>query len=123
MATSAPAKKHIYMRELSAILDRSSHTIRGWERDGLLLKKLLPHRDEKGWRYWTPSQVVQLVEWMKRKGMQPGKGLAGFEPTEAQVESMMQQLRQPRDIEAVDCEQCGRAVKNLSAHMRLAHPS
>jgi hypothetical protein len=113
--------KRIYMRELSKQIDRNSHTIRGWERDKILPRGLVPHRDDKGWRYWTDSQVVKMKEWMGTNGMAPGKGLSGFTPSVEKVQEMMTKLREPRDLELVKCPQCDRSVKNLTAHVRFAH--
>src|SRR5581483_1864222 len=100
-----------------------SHTIRGWERDGLLPRSMLPHRDEKDWRYWTPAQLEKIKEWMERNEMAPGKGLSGFDPTVLRVQEMLGKLRQPRDIPTVKCPHCGGSFKNLAAHLRRAHPA
>jgi hypothetical protein len=111
------------MRELAGLLDRSSHTIRCWENDGMLPKSLIPKRDERTkWRYWTEYQVAKLQEWMLKNGMAPGKGLSGFQPDGERVQGMLEQLRQPRDLEVVKCPKCTKEVRNLAAHMRLAHP-
>lgn len=115
-------RTRVYMRELAAELERSSHTIRGWERDGLLPKALLPKRDDKGWRYWTPSQVVKLKRWMISNGMAPGKGLSGFKPSVDKVQGMLKQLREPRNIPKQPCPTCGVLCKNVAAHIRMAHP-
>lgn len=117
-----PQKRRIYLHELSRILDRSSHTIRGWEKSDLLPKRLLPHRNEKGWRYWTPSQVDGLKAWVVKKNMVPGKGLSGFTPSPDRVQEMFAKLRQPREIQTTPCPHCSRPCKNLAAHLRLAHP-
>lgn len=117
-----PTQRRVYMRELATLLDRRSHTIRGWERDGILPKKLRPHRDEKGWRFWTESQATMIKEWMTVKNMQPGKGLLGYSPTTSAVQEMMSQLRRPRDIELKRCPHCVHSYKNLSAHIRHVHP-
>lgn len=117
-----PQSERVYMRELAPRLERSSHTIRQWERHGTLPKHLLGKRDEKGWRYWTEQQVASIQEWMQKNGMAPGKGLSGFTPDAEQVQGMLTQLRQPRNIETVLCPVCDKAIKNLPAHTRLAHP-
>jgi hypothetical protein len=118
---SPSGEKRVFMRDLAVLLDRSSHTIRGWERDGLLPVDLVPHRNEKGWRYWTEPQARKIKAWMLKQGMQPGKGLSGFEPSEDQVREMYAKLRGPRDIDTVTCSICQRPVKNLAAHVRMSH--
>lgn len=114
--------RRVYMRELARLLDRSSHTIRGWERDGLLPRGLRPHRDEKDWRYWTPQQAERLQSWLTGNGMAPGKGLRGFSPSPERVQEMLGNLRQPRALELKRCPHCRTGFKNLSAHVRRAHP-
>lgn len=81
----------VYMAELEKELNRRRATIRGWERDELLPKWLLPKRDEADWRYWTRKQVEGLKAWMKRNDMRPGKGIAKRETPE-----YLEKLRQPR---------------------------
>ena len=55
----------VYINELSAILDRSRHTIRWWEKEGALPKEWASKRDERGWRDWTIDQVDLLVKWIE----------------------------------------------------------
>ncbi len=86
--------RRIYLAELATIVDRVPHTIRQW--DGSLPEDLKPHRDERGWRYWTPAQAQAIKAWMKREGRAPGKGLSGFKPSPERVREMLEKLRQPR---------------------------
>lgn len=62
--------------EVAEALDRVPHTIRIWEYQGRLPQHLLPQRDERGWRWWTATQVEQLKQWIIDEQMIPGKGLA-----------------------------------------------
>lgn len=65
----------IGIRELAARLGRVPHTVRMWERRGLLPDDLLPTRDDRGWRCWTPEQFEGIRRWLKEQDMRPGKGL------------------------------------------------
>ena len=64
----------IYIGDVAAELNRVPHTVRMWEhRPGFLPKGLLPKRDERGWRYWTPEQVDGLKKWLIDADVRPGK--------------------------------------------------
>lgn len=63
----------VKMGELSKTINRLPNTIRKWEREGKLPKKLMPKRDEEGRRYWTPAQVEGIVKWMAKLDMRPGR--------------------------------------------------
>lgn len=90
-------EKHVLIRDLAVIIDREIGTIRGWERDGRLPKKLRPRRNERDWRYWTPAQVEGIKDWMKRNDMRPGSALAKPENEKRHLEN----LRQPKLIQPV----------------------
>jgi len=66
----------LYIGEVADELDRVPHTIRIWIYQNKLPAELLPHRDERNWRYWTPDQVEGLKKWIVENDMRPGKGLA-----------------------------------------------
>ena len=95
MATKQEAER-IYIREAAEILDRRMGTLRKWEQLGVLPKHLRPHRGDRGWRYWTPSQIDGLQKWIKRTDRRPGKGLPHYNPTEEELEKVMKKLRKPR---------------------------
>ncbi len=61
--------------DVALMLGRVAHTIRGWEREGRLPENLRSHRDERGWRYWTPDQVEGIKQWIIDEDIRPGKGL------------------------------------------------
>jgi hypothetical protein len=82
----------IYMRDLTKIIHRRPATIRMWEREEWLPKKLLPKRNENGWRYWTSAQVEGIKKWMKDNDMRPGRLVAD---PEAEAEHI-NNLRKPR---------------------------
>ena len=69
------SKNLLTIGEVSKEVGRVSHTIRQWERDGRLPKRLLPGRDENGWRVWTVEQVEGLKEWILAEDLRPGKAL------------------------------------------------
>src|SRR5690606_20380970 len=69
----------------------------------VLPQHLWPHRGYRGWRYWTPEQIEELKDWLKRTNRVPGKGLPHYNPTEASLERALDQLRRPR--KCVLCEE------------------
>jgi hypothetical protein len=65
----------VFIDELAKILNRKQGTIRKWEREGMLPKKLLPRRGKRNWRYWTDGQVWGpngIIAWMEKNDMRPG---------------------------------------------------
>lgn len=93
-------EKRVYLKELAEQIDRRMNTIRGWEgtdkTPAALPKSLLPHRDERGWRYWTPAQVQRIEAWMKREGRAPGVGLRNVKATDEKTQEILANLRKPR---------------------------
>lgn len=73
----------VYAGELAAITDRAVHTIRQWERLGLLPRGCEAQRDSRNWRYWTPAQVDMICEWLETRA--------------PQSEEKLQKMRRPRD--------------------------
>jgi len=66
------------MQEVAALCNRKADTLRKWEREGRLPKRLLPRRGENGRRHWTYNQVHGengLLEWMEKMDMRPGPQL------------------------------------------------
>lgn len=59
--------------QVAAMLDRVPHTIRLWEYNKRLPKHLLPTRNARGWRVWTPEQVRGIQQWIIDEDMRPGK--------------------------------------------------
>lgn len=86
----------IYITEAAELLNRRPHTIREWERQGVLPKDLRSQRSNRGWRYWTRKQIQEIREWMREEDMRPGKGLPHYKPTEQQVEVHVKRQRRPR---------------------------
>jgi DNA-binding transcriptional MerR regulator len=78
-------KEKLYIKEVAERLNRREATIRGWERKRILPINLVPLRDEKGWRYWTPKMVQDTIDWMKIEDLRPGKGLPHYNPTPQQL--------------------------------------
>ena len=84
------------IREVAEALDRRPATLRSWERYGWLPGHLLPHRNERGWRWWSPVQVEGLKAWMLENDMRPGKGLPHYRPNAAKQRDHVQKQRGPR---------------------------
>ena len=59
--------------EVGKMIGRVSHTIRQWEAHDRLPAHLRSRRNERGWRYWTASQVEGIKEWIIIEDMSPGK--------------------------------------------------
>lgn len=85
--------QRIYIKEASKLLNRREATLRGWERDKRLPRHLVSERDEKGWRYWTTAQIADILKWMVDTDLRPGKGLAHYKPTPAQLEKHLANQR------------------------------
>lgn len=94
----------IYITEAAELLNRRPHTIRDWERKGVLPKELRSNRSSRGWRYWTSKQIQEIREWMKEEDMRPGKGLPHYKPTEQQIELHIARQRMPRKAHSAIAE-------------------
>lgn len=102
--TTLETESRIYISEASEMLDREPHTIRTWEYHNMLPEALKPHRDERGWRYWTSEQIQAIKDWLVDSDIRPGSGLPGYKPTPAQVDSHRNAIRasrRSRDTEQV----------------------
>ena len=86
----------MYIREAAEMLHRQPATLRQWERSGLLPKKLHPKRSDRGWRYWTATQIEEIRQWMRDQDLRPGKGLKHYHPTPEQIEAHIEGQRAPR---------------------------
>lgn len=64
---------HIYIEEMSKLLDRRVHTIRQWIGGSHLPRKLMPKR-EGGRRkiYWTEDQVEGLKKFAEERSRSQG---------------------------------------------------
>jgi hypothetical protein len=90
--------KQVFIRDLARIVDREVGTIRGWERDERLPKKLMPKRNDRDWRYWSPAQVEGIKKWMKKNDMRPGSALAKPENEKRHLENLRQPKYLPQSI-------------------------
>lgn len=86
----------VHVGEAAARLDRRPATLRQWCRDGVLPRKLMPRRNEKGWRYWTEEQLEGIARWMRRTDRRPGKGLKHYSPDPERLKGHLEGLRGPR---------------------------
>ena len=76
MSTNGSNEAYLKISEVAAMLDRVPHTLRLWEYQDRLPPHLLPSRNERGWRVWSPDQVRQLKQWMIDADMRPGKAFS-----------------------------------------------
>lgn len=68
-------EKRLYIGEVAESLNRKPHTVRVWLYQHRLPEHLIPHRDERNWRYWTDEQLEGLKLWLVEADLRPGKGL------------------------------------------------
>lgn len=86
----------VQIGEVAQAVNRRISTVRSWERLGMLPKHLLPNRDHRGWRTWTPEQVEGIKKWMKDEDIRPGKALKWYKPSQEQLERHLEGQRLPR---------------------------
>lgn len=67
------SEKRYPIGEVAFILNRKPHTMRTWEYKKIVPDHLLPHRDDRGHRYWTEDQITGLQAWMTEIDLTPGK--------------------------------------------------
>lgn len=98
--TSSASDDQISIKQLAEILNRKENTIRRWEREGVLPKKLVPKRGPRRWRYWTKAQVYGkggLIEWVRKRDEKLGwEGVLGTPYTPEQKARHIQNLRKPK---------------------------
>jgi hypothetical protein len=85
--------ERLYISEVAKALDRRQNTIRGWERENVLPKALRSHKDDRGWRYWTPEQVEAIKQWIVDEDRRPGKGFSHYKPTPEQIKKHIENTR------------------------------
>jgi DNA-binding transcriptional MerR regulator len=86
---------HVYIREAADILNRRMSTLRKWEQQGILPKKLRSHRGYRDWRYWTRDQIDGLKEWIRETERYSGNALPHYNPTEKQLDEAIDAMRRP----------------------------
>jgi MerR-like DNA binding protein len=94
--TNDDTDREVYMSELSELVNRRPATIRHWHRTGALPAHLMPQKNERGWRYWTPKQALAIKAWLKKTDRRPGRGLPHYQPDEQQVARHLEGQRAPR---------------------------
>lgn len=93
----AASGDRIFIRDAAEIFNRKMDTLRKWDRNELP-KHLKSHREESGrrWRYWTPDQIRGIFDWIEKTDRRPGKGLPHWNPTQEDIDKLIQKLRKPR---------------------------
>lgn len=102
MSPAIPEEERIYIREAAELLNRRMDTLRRWDRL-YLPKNLKSHREESGrkWRYWSAKQLKGILEWMEKTDRRPGKGLPHWNPSQEEIDEVIEKLRRPRKEAAV----------------------
>jgi hypothetical protein len=117
MKTPPPPKgvpksdKRIYITQLAQIVDREVGTIRKWQREGRLPKRLFPKRGYRKWRCWTREQVFGrngIVKWMAKNDVRPGNIVT---PPEREAEHV-EHLRRPKKLTGHHVNSVKRMVAN-----------
>lgn len=92
-----PEEERIYIREAAEILNRRMDTLRKLDRNELP-DELKAHREESGrrWRYWTATQIAGIFKWIEETDRRPGKGLPHWNPTQEEVDELIEKLRKPK---------------------------
>jgi hypothetical protein len=88
--------ERVYIREAADKLNRRMATLRKWEAAKDLPPHLMPHRGDRGWRYWTPEQIELIKDWLRDTDRRPGKGLPHYNPTPKQLDLAIAAMRRPR---------------------------
>jgi hypothetical protein len=94
------ADNEIYINEAAELVGRKPGTLRSWEYNDMLPKHLLPARNNRGWRFWTPEQIEGIKRWLIDEDIRPGKGLVHYRPDAARVERHIARQRGPRPDKA-----------------------
>lgn len=89
-------EEQLTIRQVADAVGRLPHTIRDWEREGVLPTELRAHRSPRGWRYWTKDQVDGIIKWLKDTDRRPGKALGGPRPSDEHVQQHIERMRHPR---------------------------
>lgn len=98
MDDNGDSKTYYTIREVAQFVNRRSHTIRDWERQGRLPAELLPIRTERGWRVWTRQQIDGILDWMTVNDMRSGKGLVHYHPDAETIARGIAGQRRPRKV-------------------------
>jgi hypothetical protein len=89
-------EERVYIRQAADLLNRRMDTLRRWDR--LYLPRNLRSKREKNgrkWRYWTPEQIKGIFDWIERTDRRPGKGLPHWNPSQQEIDSMIENMRRP----------------------------
>lgn len=84
---------HVYIREAADLVNRRMSTLRKWEQQGVLPKRLRSHRGYRGWRYWTRDQIEEIKEWLRETDRYSGNALPHYNPTEKQLDKAIEAMR------------------------------
>jgi phage terminase Nu1 subunit (DNA packaging protein) len=94
-----PEEERVYIAEAAELLDRRIGTLRKWEANGILPLHLRPERGKRRWRYWTPTQIDGIKEWIRKTDRRPGRGIPHVDERNADPEMVRKQIhamRKPR---------------------------
>lgn len=102
MAVASEIDTKVYIGDAAVLLNRRRATIRGWEREQMLPQELRSYRDTRGWRYWTPDQIIGIKRWIIEADMRPGKAFEHYKPTPEQIAAHIAKCRGARKPRLVD---------------------
>jgi MerR-like DNA binding protein len=88
--------QEIGIQEAAKLLNRMPATLRMWDTTEVLPRELRPHRNARGWRYWTHDQIEGIKAWIVATDRRPGKALRGARPSQERVELHVERMRRPK---------------------------
>jgi DNA-binding transcriptional MerR regulator len=92
MAAKQTEQARYSISEAARLLDRSPQTLRSWDRNESMPKKLRPKRDDQGNRYWTPELIEEIKAWIIKNNFHPGRGIS-YAPTPERLQQHIDRIR------------------------------
>ena len=92
---TADQEPRYYITQAAALLDRAPNTLRDWESGKKIPRHLYAFRDERNHRYWTPSLIAQIKEWIEQNDFYPGRSIS-YHPDQERRTEHIRRIRKSR---------------------------